>query len=63
MEKLIEATFEETAELNSTLKQRVHTTWNILRMYTEHNLSYDFVMEAVIKHNMQERFKVKNTKK
>lgn len=56
LEKLIEATFEEAAELNSTLKQRVHVTWNVITRWVEINITEAYVMEVAVKYNMQERF-------
>ena len=62
LEKLIEATFEEAAELNSTLYQRVHVTWNVLRIHTEHNISQEDILEVASKYRLHEKYDVMSIK-
>lgn len=56
IEKLIEATFSEAAELNSTLNQRIDVTHNILRGHTDYDLSKDYILSFVNKYNLHEKY-------
>lgn len=37
-------------------------TWNVLSIYTEYNLEKDYVMEVVLKYDLQDKFDEKDNK-